>query len=57
MSTLTVHDELYRQAAEAVAQGQTVDEFVGEALRQALSIHGFDAAMSRPGRLAPGIWP
>jgi hypothetical protein len=58
MSTLTVDDELYRQATEAaVAQGQTVDEFVGEALRQALSIDGFNAATSRSGRLAPGIRP
>jgi hypothetical protein len=40
-----------------VAQGKTVDEFVGEALRQALSIDGFNAAMSRSERLAPGIWP
>ena len=41
MSTLTVDDELYQRATEAaVAQGKTVDEFVGEALRQALSMVG-----------------
>lgn len=37
MSTLTVDDELYQQASEAAAaQGKTVDEFAGEALRKAL---------------------
>ena len=41
MSTLTVDDELYLQATEAAAaQGKTVEEFVGEALRQALAIVG-----------------
>ena len=41
MSTLTVDDDLYQQASEAAAaQGKTVDEFVGEALRQALSRSG-----------------
>jgi hypothetical protein len=41
MSTLTIDDELYQRATEAaVAQGKTVDEFVGEALRQALSMVG-----------------
>jgi hypothetical protein len=41
MSTLTVDDELYQRATEvAAAQGKTVDEFVGEALRKALSIVG-----------------
>src|SRR2546425_4350794 len=41
MSTLTVDDELYQRAAEAAAaQGKTVDEFVGEALRQALAMVG-----------------
>jgi hypothetical protein len=41
MSTLTVDDELYQQATEvAAAQGRTVDEFVGEALRQALAMAG-----------------
>ena len=41
MSTLTVDDELYQRATEAaVAQGKTVDEFVGAALRRALSIVG-----------------
>ena len=41
MSTLTVDDELYQQATEAAAaQGKTVDEFVGEALRQALAMVG-----------------
>jgi hypothetical protein len=41
MSTLTVDDELYQRAAEAAAtQGKTVDEFVGEVLRQALSMVG-----------------
>jgi hypothetical protein len=41
MSTLTVDDELYRRATEAAAaQGKTVDEFVGEALRKALSMVG-----------------
>ena len=35
---LTVDDELYQRATEAAAtQGKTVDEFVGEALRKALS--------------------
>jgi hypothetical protein len=39
MSTLTVDDELYQRATEAAAaQGKTVDEFVGEALRKALSM-------------------
>jgi hypothetical protein len=38
MSTLTVDDELYKRASEvAAAQGKTVDEFVGETLRQVLS--------------------
>jgi hypothetical protein len=41
VSTLAVDDELYRRAAEAAAaQGKTVDEFVGEALRKALSMVG-----------------
>jgi Arc/MetJ family transcription regulator len=41
MSMLTVDDELYQRATEAaVAQGKTVDEFVGEALRRALSMVG-----------------
>lgn len=41
MSTLTVDDDLYHQASEAAAaQGKTVDEFVGEALRKALSMVG-----------------
>jgi hypothetical protein len=41
MSTFTVDDELYRRATEvAAAQGKTVDEFVGEALRKALSTVG-----------------
>jgi hypothetical protein len=41
MSTLTVDDDLYQQASEAAAaQGKTVDEFVDEALRQALSRRG-----------------
>ena len=41
MSTLTVDDELYLRAAEAAAaQGKTIDEFVGEALRKALAIVG-----------------
>jgi hypothetical protein len=41
VSTLTVDDELYQQATEAAAaQGKTVDEFVGEALRKALSMVG-----------------
>ena len=40
MSTLTVDDELYQRATEAAAaQGKTVDEFVGEALK-ALSLVG-----------------
>jgi hypothetical protein len=39
MSTCTVDDELYQRAAEAAAaQGKTVDEFVGETLRKALSM-------------------
>ena len=38
MSTLTVDEALYQQASEAAAaQGKTVDEFVNEALRKALS--------------------
>ena len=41
MSTLTVDDELYRRAIEAAAaQGKTVDAFVDEALRKALTIVG-----------------
>ena len=41
MSTLTVDDELYQRAIEAAAaQGKTIDEFVGEALRQALAMVG-----------------
>jgi hypothetical protein len=41
MSTCTVDDELYQRAAEAAAaQGKTVDEFVGETLRKALSMVG-----------------
>ena len=41
MSTLTVDDELYQRASEAAAaQGKTVDEFVGETLRKALSTVG-----------------
>jgi hypothetical protein len=36
-----VDDELYQRATEAAAaQGKTVDEFVGEALRKALSMVG-----------------
>jgi hypothetical protein len=39
MSTFTVDDELYQQGREAAAaQGKTVDEFVGEALWQALAM-------------------
>ena len=46
MSTLTVDDELYQRATEAAAaQGKTVDEFVGEALRQALSMVGIRRTM------------
>jgi 2-phospho-L-lactate guanylyltransferase (CobY/MobA/RfbA family) len=38
MPNLTVDAELYQQATEAAAaQGQSVDQFVDEALRQALS--------------------
>lgn len=41
MSTFTVDNELYQRATEAAAaQGKTVDEFVGEALRKALSMVG-----------------
>ena len=41
MSTLIVDDALYQRATEAAAaQGKTVDEFVGEALRKALSLVG-----------------
>jgi hypothetical protein len=41
MSTFTVDDELYQRATEAAAaQGKSVDEFVGEALRKALSMVG-----------------
>ncbi len=41
MSTLTVDDQLYQQASEAAAaQGQTVDEFVDQMLRKALSTVG-----------------
>ena len=37
MSTVTVDDALYQQAQEAAAaQGETVNEFVGEALCKAL---------------------
>jgi hypothetical protein len=39
MSTFTVDDELYQRVTEAAAaQGRTVDEFVGAALRKALSM-------------------
>ena len=39
MPRLTVDAELYQQAKEAAAaQGKTVDRFVDEALRQALSM-------------------
>jgi hypothetical protein len=39
MSTFTVDDELYQRATEAAAaQGKTIDEFVAEALRTALSM-------------------
>jgi hypothetical protein len=41
VSTLKVDDELYQRATEAAAaQGRTVDEFVDEALRKALSMVG-----------------
>ena len=41
MPTVTVYDALYQQAQEAAAaQGKTVHEFVGEALRKALSMVG-----------------
>jgi hypothetical protein len=41
MSTFTVDDALYQQAREAAAaQGKTIDECVGEALRQALAMVG-----------------
>jgi hypothetical protein len=41
MSTLTVDDDLYQQASEAAAaQGKTVDQFVGDTLRKALSTVG-----------------
>ena len=41
MSTVIVDDKLYQQAREAAAaQGKTVNEFVGEALRKALSMVG-----------------
>ena len=41
MSTVTVDDALYQQVQEAAtAQGKTVHEFVGEALRKALSMVG-----------------
>ena len=41
MSTVTIDDTLYQQAQEATAaQGKTVNEFVGEALRKALSMVG-----------------
>jgi hypothetical protein len=41
VSTLTVDDELYQRATEAAAaQGKTVDEFVDEVLRKALSMLG-----------------
>ena len=41
VSTLTVDDALYQRATEAAAaQGKTVDEFVGEALRQSLAMIG-----------------
>jgi hypothetical protein len=41
MLTLTIDDDLYQQAtAVAAAQGKTVEEFVNEALRKALSVAG-----------------
>ena len=39
VSTLMLDDELYQRATEAAAaQGKTIDEFVAEALRTALSM-------------------
>lgn len=41
MPDLTLDADLYQQAMEAAAaQGKTVDKFVDEALRQALSMTG-----------------
>ena len=41
MTTLKVDDQLYQRASEvAAAQGQTVDEFVGEVLQKALAVAG-----------------
>jgi hypothetical protein len=41
MPSLTINAELYQQATEvAAAQGKSVDQFVDEALRQALSRAG-----------------
>jgi hypothetical protein len=38
MATLALSDDLYERASQAAAaQGATVDEFVGETLRRALS--------------------
>jgi hypothetical protein len=46
MSTLTIDDELYQRALEAAAvQGKTVEAFVGEALRQALTMVGVRRAV------------
>lgn len=39
MTTVSLNNELYRQASEvAAAQGKTMDQFVGEALQQAVAI-------------------
>jgi hypothetical protein len=46
VSALTVDDELYQRATEAAAaQGKTVDEFVDQALRTALSMVGVRRAV------------
>ena len=37
MPSITVDAALYQQATEAAAQGKSVEKFVDEALRQALS--------------------
>jgi hypothetical protein len=40
MTTVSIDSELHQQTTEAAARGKTVDEFVDEALRKAVSAAG-----------------